>query len=79
MIIKQITAGCNASIHTTMKSMLTTLKHGVAGAASDERLRLSGACSLRPAYWPWLEVTDEALLVGDAGGRRKLVRLFLPV
>ena len=76
MIIKQITAGCNASIHTAMKLVLTALKHGAAG---DERLRLLGAYSLCPAYSPRLEVTGEALLVGDAGGRRVPTRLFLPV
>ena len=76
MIIKQIIAGCNASIHAAMKLVLIALKHG---AADDERLRLSIAYSLRPAYSPRLEVTGEALLASDAGSRRAPVRLFLPV
>ena len=79
MIIKQIIAGCKASIYATMKLVLTALKHGAIGATGDERLRLSIAYSLHPAYLPWLEVTDDALPAGDAGIWRGSVRLFLPV
>ena len=56
--------------------MLIALKHSV---ANDERLCLSVAYSLRPTYLPRLEVTSKALPTGDAGSRRALVRLLLPI
>ena len=59
--------------------MLTALKHGVVDATGDERLRLSVAYSLHPAYSPRLEVTSEALPAGDAGSWRAPMRLFLPI
>lgn len=59
-----------------MKLVCTTLKHAVDG---DERLRLSVAYNLRPAYSPQLEVTSEALPACDARSRRVPVRLFLSI